>query len=283
MIKSITILFIELMAVFSLSAQTKHAVVIGIGKYQDSAWNVIHGDKDVPVVKRMLVNSGFSDITTLTNSEATKAGISSAFQSLLNRCRKNDIVYIHFSGHGQRMTDVNGDEDDGWDESWIPYDACLSYCNRDRGEKHLSDDEVGAWMTEIRKKIGIKGQIVLVVDACHSGDSSRNLDDVCVRGVEKNFILPHSDKRKVGKIKEDWLTVSACKNYQQNCEIITKNGNYGMLTYALYQLRNGLRDEDNSTLMKHLEIFVDNHRGSLPQTPVLTGNINRYAVRDVFK
>ena len=34
-----------------LHAQTKRALVIGLGEQQDKAWNKINGDKDVPLVQ----------------------------------------------------------------------------------------------------------------------------------------------------------------------------------------------------------------------------------------
>jgi hypothetical protein len=30
-----------------------------------------------------------------------------------------DIIYLHFSCHGQPFEDMNGDEADGWDESYL--------------------------------------------------------------------------------------------------------------------------------------------------------------------
>ena len=39
-----------------LHAQTKRALVIGLGEQQDRAWKKINGDKDVPFVQAMLVS-----------------------------------------------------------------------------------------------------------------------------------------------------------------------------------------------------------------------------------
>ena len=49
----------------SVSAQTKRALVIGLGEQQDKAWNQIYGDKDVPLVQGMLKNAGFKSVTQL--------------------------------------------------------------------------------------------------------------------------------------------------------------------------------------------------------------------------
>ena len=53
---------------------------------------------------QMLKDLGYTDFTTLTNEQATKVGMVDAFMSLATRCRKGDVVYIHYSGHGQLMT-----------------------------------------------------------------------------------------------------------------------------------------------------------------------------------
>ena len=122
--KTRIITYILLLLSLSVTAQTKRALVIGLGDQQDKAWNKINGDKDVPFVQTMLKNAGFKSITTLVNRKATKVGIVGAFKRMTASCKHGDVVYIHYSGHGQQMTDVHNDEKDGLDECWIPYDAC---------------------------------------------------------------------------------------------------------------------------------------------------------------
>ena len=48
-----------------VTAQTKRALVIGLGEQQDKAWNKINGDKDVPFVQAMLKNAGFNSLFSL--------------------------------------------------------------------------------------------------------------------------------------------------------------------------------------------------------------------------
>lgn len=263
----------------SLSAQTRRALVIGLGEQQDKSWAKINGDKDVPYVKEILAAADYMDVRTLINRQATKAAIVKAFKSLANSCRVGDVVYIHFSGHGQQMTDVDGDEGDGLDESWIPYDAYLRYGTNDRGEKHLTDDEINVLLTGIRNKIGTSGKLLVVVDACHSGDSSRGDDmDETVRGVYDEFVI--STKKKAGlqirANKEQWLTLSACKDFQLNQEM--KTPKVGKLTYALYTLSKG----DGVTMQK-IENFMARYRSRLPQTPVQTGDTGKQKISDFIR
>lgn len=150
------IIYFLLLLSLSVSAQTKRALVIGLGEQQDKAWNKINGDKDVPLVQTMLKSAGFKSVTTLVNRQATKVGIVGAFKRMTASCKYGDVVYIHYSGHGQQMTDVHNDERDGLDECWIPYDACRKASATYHGEKHLTDDELNVYLNAIRNKIGAK-------------------------------------------------------------------------------------------------------------------------------
>ena len=259
--------------------QTKRALVIGLGLQEDASWGKINGDKDVPLITGVLRLAGYQqgNISTLVNQQATKRNIIIEFGKLTAKCKRNDIVYIHFSGHGQQVTDINGDENDGWDESWVSYDAYKNYCKNDRGNKHLIDDEVYRLLIAIKQKIGESGKILVCVDACHSGYSTYepNVNRI-VRGMSEPFIIPYKTYSYAVKSPERWLTLSACKSYQYNQEM--KNPRVGILTYALYTLA-----KKGSISMELIEDFVQKNKGPLPQSPMLTGETNKYSISDVLK
>lgn len=234
------------LALLSLTgySQTKWALVVGIGPYpQESGWNTIHGDNDIELVCSFLSKIGTTSphIKVLKNSDATKQNIVSAFQWLSKHVAQNDWVYIHLSGHGQRITDLDGDEDDCWDEAFIPYDAQKKYSSAYRGENHLIDDELNEWLTDLRNKIGKSGTLCIVLDACHSGDGTRYEDDEpdgtpeeYRRGTNDCFIIPgptplvqHS-RRSI-----DWICLSACKSYESNYECKIDDRYFGRLSYAI--------------------------------------------------
>ena len=283
-------IFFLLSIALETPSQTKRAFVVGIGHQEDPSWKKINGDKDVSLILEMLLSVGYSknNIITLVNEQATKKTIISKFEDLIKVCRLNDIVYIHFSGHGQRVSDIDGDEYDGWDESWIPYDAYKQACDRDNGEKHLIDDEIYNILLRIRNKIGPIGKILVVVDACFSGDSACNIeqttidnkeidmDDWTIRGVSDTFVRLGTKSYVRMSKKEHWLTLSACKSYQYNQEM--KNPRFGILTYALYTLA-----KRGSISLSLIEDFVQKNKGPLPQSPMLTGETDKYGISDVLK
>ena len=223
-------------------AQEKRALLIGIGDYPSgTGWNKIHGNNDVGLIHNTLINLGFKEknITHLVDSEATYDNIMKAMQNLLSVCQKDDIAYIQFSGHGQRITDTNGDErKDGLDEAWIPYDAQRTYRKGIyEGEKHITDDFLNTYLTKLRFKVGYRGKIIVIADACYSGSGSRGLgdDEVYTRGTAKEFIIPDATPNVIRKeMPEDWLFVAACEDYQINYEYRDQDGNYyGSLSYSI--------------------------------------------------
>ena len=224
-----------------INAQNKLALVIGIGDYpEESGWCKIHGDNDISIVTEMLEENGFEQVQILSNKAATKKGIMDALDNLAEKATRGDVIYIHFSGHGQQITDLDGDEPDGYDEAWIPYDACKDYSAKYKGQNHIVDDELFDFLNQLRAKVGDKGKIIVVSDACHSGSGSRgDEDEDVVRGVQEKFEMPA--ERNVGSVKREstaWLFVSACKAYQNNFEYRDAQGNYhGMLSYLLWENR----------------------------------------------
>jgi hypothetical protein len=45
------------------------------------------------------------------------------------------------------------------------------------GENHITDDELNGCLKDIREKVGPKGFVYVVIDACHAGSSYRGDED----------------------------------------------------------------------------------------------------------
>ena len=276
--KKILFFLFMLFACVGVQAQCKRALVFGLGEQEDKSWGKINGDKDVDYALEMLAAMGYTDVVTLKNAQATKQGMVRAFIDLANRCRKGDVIYIHYSGHGQLMTDLDGDEAlrsnasyARWDEAWIPYDAYMLYGKNDDGSKHFTDDEVAVCLTAVREAIGDNGELLVVVDACHSGDGTCGEEIAPLRGVGVKFNMPrNSSVQQVAEpVTEQWLTISACKPFQLNMEM--SQPQVGKLTYALYMIGAGVFDLESEELQQRLTKFMEENKGLLPQTPVVSG------------
>src|SRR4029077_2409125 len=174
-IKFLLILFTVISLKVSAQEPNKIALIVAVAKYPaSSGWGELSSLNDVKLIKDALMRQGFKEqnITVISDKQATLAGISNAMdQYLIQKAQPGDIAVFHFSGHGQQIEDDNGDEGDGLDESFIPYDAPAEY--RPGPDKHFRDDLLGQKLSQLRTKLGDKGNLLVIIDACHSGTMTR--------------------------------------------------------------------------------------------------------------
>ena len=235
---------------------TNRALLIGIGKYPTSVtgWKQIHGDADVKLLASAFKAHKFTDITTLVNNKATKAAIIAELKKLHKRCQVGDVVYFHFSGHGQLVVDVNGDETSGYDESIVPYDAYRNprtLKGQYDGRNHIIDDELNPLLEDIKAKIGTSGKLCVAIDACYSRgierDEETDIDDDDIlnsaRGTDIPFrpinssYLKNLPKPNLFSKGASMYVLTACLNTERNFECKTIQGKmYGSLSYYIYTL-----------------------------------------------
>lgn len=143
---------------------TKRAVLVGIN-YRGQDGELSGCQNDALNMKKYLMQvHGFQEhnMTVLLDDgrhrSPTKANILNAYRELVRVSQPGDTVFCHYSGHGGRVRDVSGDEDDGYDETLIPldYDRC----------GHILDDD----LFKILVKPMPKGVLMTcLMDCCHSG------------------------------------------------------------------------------------------------------------------
>jgi metacaspase-1 len=93
-------------------------------------------------------------------SQPTKANILRAMHWLVKDARPNDSLFFHYSGHGGQTKDLDGDEDDGYDEVIYPVDF--------RTAGHIVDDEMHRIMVQGLQP-GVR--LTAIFDSCHSGSA----------------------------------------------------------------------------------------------------------------
>jgi hypothetical protein len=230
------------------NAQRKRAFMVGISHYDTELtgyqWNNINGAEDIRLLAPILKKQGFY-LSAIIEEEATYSNITSQLSRFINGTRKGDIVYLHFSTHGQPVEDLDGDEEDGWDESIVPIDA-YKYFKKGRyeGKSHLIDDQLNKYVKKIREKIGTTGFLYVIIDACHAGTSSRANDET-VRGTKVGFTYnnnkvfkPSAQKKSHYKIEDSSkmsqvMFLEACRPDQVNTEIKVGDKRYGPLSYNI--------------------------------------------------
>jgi len=261
---------------FLTFSQTKYALVVAIGDYptvsgREKNWSDLSSMNDVALVRKFLRDQGFdkTNIDSLYNEKATSDNLTLALDKSISKLKEGDIFYFHFSGHGQQVADLPAsknpktklfrvDEQDGYDEALVLYNAPVVCDNTYEMTDHFIDDQVHFYTQKIREKIGTKGQVIVVLDACHSGTATRGAEELTVRGSKelcqpKNY-QPKSmnqdntlgfdadlDLSNNGKVA-NMIAFFGCKADQVNREIKDDKGvGYGSLTYfftkAVYELK----------------------------------------------
>ena len=266
----------------AVNAQRKRAFLVGISHYDTALtgyqWNNINGVEDINLLNPTLKNQGFNT-TVLLDEQATFDNIVNQITQFTNKTKKGDVVYLHFSTHGQPVEDLNGDEVDGWDESIIPIDAYKIY-KKDvyEGQKHLTDDLLNKYVKKLREKIGPNGFLYVVIDACHAGTSSRANDET-VRGTHVGFthnnkvFKPSTTKKSHYRIEasarqSNVLFIEACRPDQVNTEIKVDGKRFGPLSYNIAQTLSVLK------LTTNAREFVESLKHSLMTTGRWPNNQN---------
>ena len=157
----------------------KVALLVGISKYSASGgWSNLNTESDLERIRAALEIQGFApgNIHTLTDGDADRKGIEAAFRRhLIEGVGTAAVAFFHYSGHGQRITDDDHDEIDGYDEALVPFDAPQRLIEGYDGGKHLRDDDLHDWLQQLRRKIGPDGDVVISLDSCFSGAATRGL------------------------------------------------------------------------------------------------------------
>ncbi|KJZ75860.1 Metacaspase-1A [Hirsutella minnesotensis 3608] len=103
------------------------------------------------------------DMVILTDDQSnpvmrpTKENIIRAMGWLVRDAQPNDALFLHYSGHGGQTEDLDGDEDDGFDEVIYPVD------HEQNG--HIVDDYIHALVV---KPLQPGVRLTAIFDSCHS-------------------------------------------------------------------------------------------------------------------
>jgi hypothetical protein len=210
----------------------RRALLIGIDRYRAAPTvPALEGCvNDVRLMRGILEEQfGFppEQVTLLADEEATRDAILAALDALVAQTRTDDVVVIHYAGHGSQMTDREGDEASGLDNTIMPVDSeGWSGDNRD-----ITDDELHLRLAALGRRTSY---VTLIVDACHSATITRDAFGVKSRGVR-------ADTRPIDRLPPSPLPAPAAPRGARQV------GPSGWMPLASqYVLIAGCRDEETS-------------------------------------
>lgn len=283
------------------SANEKFALVIGIDDYingePDGRGDLGGCVNDANSIEQMLIERGFTKdkITKLLNNQATREGILNALDKLVDDVSKNPdaIVVISYAGHGDQVTDQNGDEEDGLDETIVPADVAMNG-QGDKTIADITDDEIEERFTKLAKSTR---NITFIFDSCHSGTPSRNVN-APPKGSRVRR-LPATDERqrlrkpstsKRGNVADSdigfldrsksYVAISGCRSDQESGETLTEPAHGVMTSSLLAALADAPKNATYRQIYEDLRSRALRDPGAqgvmnAPQEPQIEGDLDR--------
>jgi len=165
----------------------KRALLIGCN-YPGTGFDLAGCVNDALDWQLALLSHDYSTVV-MTDEECTRANILAALKNLLLDSDEGDTALVQYSGHGSYVPDEDGDEPDGVDECWIPFDV------RTRGV--ITDDELHALFQTRPARV----PLVMISDSCHSGTVSRmataQRSATSIRFLPPSAFLPRAELAKL--------------------------------------------------------------------------------------
>ena len=257
----------------------KKALCVGINKFKNYHENDLSGCVNDAADMKLLLTKymGFNpeEITTLTDSKATKTAIMKNLKSMVDGARKGkyDELAFSLSSHGTQIPDTSGDESDRADEAFCPHDLA-SKGNMWDPDHVITDDELHDMFTQLPENVPLE----VYLDTCHSGTGLKAMEPLPDRKPRyipppsamafKNIdMVPKMAQPLLSKAEEHVLW-AACKSDQTSADAFIGGDYHGAFTYFFCKEVN-----DNKNQLSRDEVLkmvaADLKNGKYTQTPQL--------------
>ena len=177
----------------------KLALLVGINTYSDAPLNGCV--TDVYLQQQLLIHRfGFNpkDILILTDGQATRQGILTAFEEhLIKQAKSGDVVVYHYSGHGSQVRDPDCDTSDCLNSTFVPVDSTLP---SDPSQGGVVQDIMGHTLFLLMDALKTEN-VTVVLDSCHSGGGTRG--NLRVRSRNGGSQLQPTDAEQA--YQQQWL------------------------------------------------------------------------------
>ena len=170
----------------------KRAICVGINKFANYPQFALNGcvndANDMASLCKQVLGFKASEVTVLTDAKATKAAIMSALGIAVKDAKAGKISSLLFawSSHGTQITDTSGDEPDGKDEAFVPYDIAEKAGDWDPAHL-ITDDEFHDLFIQLPANVMLE----VYLDTCHSGTGLRGAE-FGLHAPRARFVAPPS-------------------------------------------------------------------------------------------
>ena len=240
----------------------KRALLVGIDYLDDKANRLRGCINDANNIHQFVTTYlGYTDTRVLCDDRPqllpTRANLLTGIEWLLAGAISGDHLFFHYSGHGTRQKDRDGDEHDGFDEVLVPCDF--------RRAGYISDDELYDRLVD---QVPDGVTLTVVMDCCHSGTM---LDLPRTYRSHRGAIIRRTQQKYVnGRV----VCVSAAMDTQTATDVASTDQKpaHGALTHALMQT---MANKQYRVTLKYLLKTLTTQLHTFQQTPCvsLTDNV----------
>jgi hypothetical protein len=180
---------------------SKRAICVGINKFANYPQFALNGcvndAKDMAAMCRSLLGFKGTEVTVVTDAQATKANLMAQLAAAVKDAKAGKIGYLlfSFSSHGTQMADKSGDEPDGMDEAFVPYDIAQKGNAWDPA-RIICDDELHDLFQQLPESVLLE----VYLDTCHSGSGLRGAE-FSLNAPRPRFIAPPAGELQ-GTVKQ---------------------------------------------------------------------------------
>lgn len=245
-----------------------HGLVVGIDDYlfHEQLGGAENDARDMALVLEKIVDG---KLRVMVNAEATRAAFDAAWKDIISSAKPNDMIILHFAGHGIKDTDDEAykDEADGYDEFFLFH--AFDEKGPNANEK-IRDDEL-YFLFKAADARGIK--ILFIADACHSGGLVREVGALGAKkrkGRTKRFTRFQTKVARPAPVKADFkpqpelpdnvvflgATHEARPVEEVQFEVQSKKVPRGALTYYAARAMEGVADMDRDGTLTAGELIA---------------------------
>lgn len=243
---------------------TTRALLIGCNYTATPAVQLSGCINDIVNMRNTLIDAyGYKDsnIFMLRDDDkmrlSTKANIMNSLYQLVAISQPSDMLWVHYSGHGTQIRDVNGDESDGFDECIVP-------CNYNVAGI-ITDDELYAIINNAKCKM------MICFDSCNSGTGC----DLQYSINYNNGILTKSMNSLRSIANSNIIMMSGCRDPQTSADAydnLAKKG-VGAFTQTLLETLRA-NDHNIAILPLYTKLCANLRAYGFTQIPVLSSSIS---------
>jgi hypothetical protein len=262
-------------------ASSRKALCVGINQFHYLPSAALQGcvadAKDMSALLKGKFAFAPSDITLLTDDQATKANIMKNLKSLVDAGKEGKASWLVFSmsSHGTQVPDLSHEEPDQADEAFCPHD--LKQAGNAWDKNHIIvDDELRDLFIQLRQGVLLE----VFLDTCHSGTGLKSIDMLLDR--KPRYLPPPSleefrvvDGRRSRGVRHGLrekgvvhhILWAACRSDQTSADAHIGGGWHGAFTYYFCKEVNAHPNLARKDILK--KVRADLVAGGYSQVPQL--------------